>query len=61
MREGERNCVKYLKRGWNRKEGRGNKKFKIFSHAEISAEQIFAEFIFMILAQHRKIKFCEKY
>ena len=21
-------CVKYLKRGWNRKEGRGNKKFK---------------------------------
>ena len=22
------NCVKYLKRGWNIKEGRGNKKFK---------------------------------
>ena len=26
--EGGRNCVKYLKRGWNRKEGRGNKKIK---------------------------------
>ena len=22
------NCLKYLKRGWNRKEGRGNKDFK---------------------------------
>ena len=28
MREGGRNCVKYLKSGWNRKEGRGNKNFK---------------------------------
>ena len=28
MREGGGNCVKYLKRGWNRKEGRGNKDFK---------------------------------
>ena len=22
------NCLKYLKRGWNRKEGKGNKDFK---------------------------------
>ena len=22
------NCLKYIKRGWNRKEGRGNKDFK---------------------------------
>ena len=28
MREGGGNCVKYLKRGWNRKEKRGNKKFE---------------------------------
>ena len=28
MREHEGNCVKYLKKGWNRKEGRGNKNFK---------------------------------
>ena len=28
MREGGWNCLKYLKRGWNRKEGRGNKDFK---------------------------------
>ena len=28
MPEGRGNCVKYLKRGWNRKEGRGNKDFK---------------------------------
>ena len=28
MREGGGDCVKYLKRGWNRKEGRGNKNFK---------------------------------
>ena len=28
MREGGENCVKYLRRGWNRKEGRGNKDFK---------------------------------
>ena len=28
MREVEGNYVKYLKRGWNRKEGRGNKNFK---------------------------------
>ena len=28
MREGGGNCVKYLKRGQNRKEGRGNKKLK---------------------------------
>ena len=27
--ESERNCLKYLKRGWNKKEGRGNKDFKI--------------------------------
>ena len=27
MRVGE-NCLKYLIRGWNRKEGRGNKDFK---------------------------------
>ena len=27
MREVGGNCVKRLKRGWNRKEGRGNKKF----------------------------------
>ena len=26
--EGVGNCLKYLKRGWNRKEGRGNKDFK---------------------------------
>ena len=26
MREGD--CLKYLKRRWNRKEGRGNKDFK---------------------------------
>ena len=24
----EGNCLKYLKRGWNRKEGKGNKDFK---------------------------------
>ena len=28
MREGEGNCLKYLKRRWNRKEGTGNKDFK---------------------------------
>ena len=28
MREGGKNCVKHLKRGWNKKEGRGNKYFK---------------------------------
>ena len=28
LREGGGNCLKYLKRGWNRKEGRGNKNFK---------------------------------
>ena len=28
MHEGGRNCLKYLKRGWNRKEWRGNKDFK---------------------------------
>ena len=27
MREGGGNCVKFFKKGWNRKEGRGNKKF----------------------------------
>ena len=28
LREVGENCLKYLKRGWNRKEGRGNKDFK---------------------------------
>ena len=28
LHEGGGNCLKYLKRGWNRKEGRGNKEFK---------------------------------
>ena len=28
MCEGGRNCLKYLTRGWNRKEGRGGKDFK---------------------------------
>ena len=28
MCEGGEKCPKYLKRGWNRKEGRGNKDFK---------------------------------
>ena len=28
MREGGGNCLKYLKRVWNRKEGRGDKNFK---------------------------------
>ena len=28
LHEGGENCVKYLKMGWNRKEGRGNKDFK---------------------------------
>ena len=29
MREGGgEDCLKYLKRGWNRKEGKGNKDFK---------------------------------
>ena len=28
MREGEGNCLKYLKRGWNRTEGTGHKDFK---------------------------------
>ena len=28
MHEGGGNCVKYLKKGWNRKEERGDKKFK---------------------------------
>ena len=28
LREGDGNCLKYLKRGWNRKEKRGNKDFK---------------------------------
>ena len=28
MREGGGNSLKYLKRGWNRKEGRGNKDFR---------------------------------
>ena len=27
--ESEGNCLKYLKRGWNKKERRGNKDFKI--------------------------------
>ena len=26
--EGDENCLKYLQRGWNRKEGRGNKDSK---------------------------------
>ena len=29
LRQGGGNCLKYLKRGWNRKEGRGNKNFKM--------------------------------
>ena len=28
LREGGGNCLKYLKRGWNRTEGRGNKDLK---------------------------------
>ena len=28
LREGGGNCIKYLTRGWSRKEGRGNKDFK---------------------------------
>ena len=28
LHEGGGNCLKYLKREWNRKEGRGNKDFK---------------------------------
>ena len=28
MLEGRGNCLKYLKMGWSRKEGRGNKDFK---------------------------------
>ena len=28
LHEGGENCLKYLKRGWNRTEGRGNKDFK---------------------------------
>ena len=28
MREGGGNCLKYLKKGWKRKEGRGSKYFK---------------------------------
>ena len=28
LREGGGNCLKYLKKGWNRKEGGGNKVFK---------------------------------
>ena len=28
MREGWGKCLKYLERGWNRKEGRGHKDFK---------------------------------
>ena len=34
MHEGGRNCLKYLKRGWNRKEGRRNKDFKTGEPAE---------------------------
>ena len=28
MRKGGGNCLKYLERGWNRKEGKGHKDFK---------------------------------
>ena len=28
LREGGGNCLKYLKRGWNRTEGRGHKDYK---------------------------------
>ena len=28
LREGGGNCLKYLRRGWNRKEGSGNKNVK---------------------------------
>ena len=28
MCAGRGNCLKYLKKGWNRKEGRGNRDFK---------------------------------
>ena len=28
LRESGGNCLKYLKRGWDRKDGRGNKDFK---------------------------------
>ena len=28
LSEGGEKCLKYLKKGWNRKEGRGNKDFK---------------------------------
>ena len=38
MREGGGNCVKDLKRGWNRKEERGNKKFKKRGQAESRGE-----------------------
>ena len=31
LHEGGRNCLKFLKSGWNRKEGRGNKDFKKWS------------------------------
>ena len=34
MREGGGNCLKYLKRWWNRKDGRGNKDFKKGEQAE---------------------------
>ena len=33
MSEGERKCLKYLKRGWNRKEGWGHKDLKKGSQA----------------------------
>ena len=28
LNKGDGNCLKHTKRGWNRKEGRGNKDFK---------------------------------
>ena len=34
--EGEENCLKYCKRGWNRKEGRENKDFKQEGEGKLS-------------------------
>ena len=33
MLEGGGKCLKYLKKGWNRKKGRGNKDFKKWGQA----------------------------
>ena len=37
LRDGGKNCLNYLKRGWNRKKGSGNKNFQKGGQAGLKA------------------------